>query len=65
MTSRSLARRLERLEEQVIPEDELKVWQIVIIDSDGTKTLGERIEWSPRARRRQISKAPEPWRRLR
>ena len=34
---------MERLEEQVIPEDELKVWQIVITDSDGTKTLGERL----------------------
>jgi len=61
MTSRSLARRLERLEEQVIPADELKVWQIVIMDSDGTKTLGERIEWSPRARQ---AKTPQPWRRL-
>jgi len=62
--TRSLARRLERLEEQVIPEDELKVWQIVIMDSDGTKKLGERIEWSADCRR-QISKASEPWRRLR
>jgi hypothetical protein len=62
--TRSLARRLERLEEQVIPEDELKVWQIVIMDSDGTKTLGERIEWSAVCRR-QISKASEPWGRLR
>ena len=64
MTGRSLSRRLERLEEELMPEDELKVWQIVIMDSDGTKTLGERIEWSA-AYRRPISKAPEPWRRLR
>ena len=27
MISRSLARRLERLEEHVIPEDERKVWE--------------------------------------
>lgn len=63
MTSRSLARRLERLEEQVIPEDELKVWQIVIMDSDGTKTLGERIEWSPSVQRRR-SNVRTSWRRL-
>jgi len=33
------------MEEQVIPEDERKVWEIVIVDSDGTKTpSGIRIE---------------------
>jgi hypothetical protein len=64
MTSRSLARRLERLEEQTMPIDEPKVWQIVLVDSDGTQTLGQRIEWSAR-RRRPEAKAPQPWRRLR
>ena len=62
MTSRSLARRLERLEEHIVPEDELKVWRIVIMDSDGTKTLGEMIEWFPRARQGNTLK---PWQRLR
>jgi hypothetical protein len=50
MISRTLARRLERLEDDILPADELKVWQIVITDSDGTETLGDRIEWSPRTR---------------
>jgi hypothetical protein len=62
--SRSLHRRLVRLGEQMKPMDEPKVWQIILMDSDGTQTLWRRIEWSA-ASRRQISKAPEPLRRLR
>jgi hypothetical protein len=50
---RSLYRRLERLEEHTTPMDEPKVWQIVFRHSDGTQTLGDRIEWSPRDRRRE------------
>jgi hypothetical protein len=59
--TRTLHRRLERLEEQTLPMDEPKVWQIIILGSDGTRTLGERIEmpsygrsrapWVPRTRR--------------
>ena len=53
MTSRSLVRRLERLEEQVMPEDERKVWEIIIVGSDGTRTpTGERIEMPPPGRTR-------------
>ena len=64
MTSRNLARRLDRLEEQMIPEDERKVWEIMIVDSDGTRTpTGERIEMSPSGRRRG-SNVPTSWRRL-
>ena len=33
----TLYRRLERLEEQTIPMDEPKVWQIIILNSDGTQ----------------------------
>jgi len=51
--TRILHRRLERLEEQTMPMDEPKVWQIVLKHSDGTQTLGDRIEWSPRGRRRE------------
>jgi hypothetical protein len=50
MINRTLARRLQRLEDDTLPADDLKVWQIVFLDSDGTKTLGDRIEWSPRSR---------------
>jgi len=50
--NRTLYRRLERLEEETMPVDEPKVWQIVFRHSDGTQTLGDRIEWSPRGRRR-------------
>jgi hypothetical protein len=50
MGTKSIYQRLARLEEQMMPTDEIKVWQIVITDSDGTKTLGDRIEWSPRSR---------------
>ena len=46
MTSKSFARRLERLEEELIPEDDSKVWEIILVDSDGTSTpSGIRIEW--------------------
>jgi len=64
MTSRSLARRLERLEVELIPEDDPKVWEIIVVDSDGTRTpAGIRIEMPPS--RRQGSKVPTSWRRLR
>ena len=43
--TRTLHRRLERLEEQTMPVDEPKVWQIVFKHTDGTETLGDRIEW--------------------
>jgi hypothetical protein len=57
MTSRSLARRLERLEEQVIPEDERKVWEMIIVDSDGTRTpTGIRIEMPGPGRTRGANK---------
>jgi len=59
--TRSLARRLERLEEQVIPADELKIWQIVIVDSDGAKTLGDRIEWSPQSRQWKNGRRRNRW----
>ena len=65
MTARSLARRLDRLEQQLIPEEEPKVWEIVIVDSDGTRTpTGKRIEMPPSGRLRG-SKTVQPWRRLR
>jgi hypothetical protein len=43
--NRNLSRRLERLEEQVAPLAEPRVWQIVIVDSDGSRREGEKIEW--------------------
>jgi hypothetical protein len=43
----SLSRRLERLEEQVAPLAEPKVWKIVIVDSDGSCRDGETITWRP------------------
>jgi len=45
MIGGSLLRRLERLEQHIMPEDEPRVWEIIIVDSDGTRTpTGERIE---------------------
>jgi hypothetical protein len=38
LTSRNLVRRLERLEQRLIPEDERKVWNIVLVDSNRTRT---------------------------
>jgi hypothetical protein len=66
MTSRSLARRLERLEEEMIPEDEPKVWEMIIVDSNRTRTTsGIRVEWPARLALRRGSKVPTSWRRLR
>jgi hypothetical protein len=66
MIGRSLARRLERLEEQVIPDDERKVWEMIVVDSDGTRTAsGIRVEWPARIALRRGSKGPTSWRRLR
>src|SRR5580765_7519341 len=44
---RALQRRLKHLEEQVIPTEEPRVWQVVYVDSDGTRELGPRIELPP------------------
>ena len=33
-----LYRRLELLEEEILPAEELKVWEVVIVDSDGEMT---------------------------
>ena len=52
LISRNLSRRLERLEEHVMPEIVRKVWQIVIVDSDGSRREGEKIAWqAPRPAR--------------
>lgn len=45
--TRSLSRRLERLEEQVAPLAEPRVWQIVIVDSDGSRRNDSIIKWQP------------------
>jgi len=44
---RTLSRRLERLEEESAPMGETMVWQIVYVDSDGSRREGEKIEWTP------------------
>jgi len=62
MSSKNLARRLHRLEERMIPEDEPKVWEIIVVDSDGTKTpSGIRVEMASYSRRRGL-KVPPSWR---
>jgi hypothetical protein len=45
VSSRNLSRRLERLEERVMPPTVSKVWQIVYVDSDGRMHEGDKIEW--------------------
>jgi hypothetical protein len=46
MIRRTLSRRLERLQESMIPSTERKVWQIVTINSDGTTApSGFSFEW--------------------
>jgi hypothetical protein len=45
MITRNLSRRLERLEDRMMPEVVRRVWQIVYVDSDGSRREGEKIEW--------------------
>jgi hypothetical protein len=48
MMRQSLQRRLERLEEAVLPvEDEPETIEVYYCDTDGTKTLGQVIELPP------------------
>jgi hypothetical protein len=47
MISRTLSRRLERLEEQKPSMDVVKVWQIVTIDSDGNREHGPGYQFQP------------------
>jgi hypothetical protein len=49
MTGRSLSRRLERLEEHTMPEDEPTVWEIILVDSDGTRTTDRNAAVRPTA----------------
>jgi len=45
--TRTLARRLNKLEEQLKPGVEPKVWQVIIVHPDGRQELERLIEWSP------------------
>jgi hypothetical protein len=45
--TRTLAWRLNKLEEQLKPGAEPKVWQVVIVHPDGRRELERLIEWSP------------------
>jgi len=38
MNARGLSRRLDRLEQHILPLDQPKVWEVVQVDSDGTRT---------------------------
>jgi hypothetical protein len=56
MISRSLTRRLKRLEEVITPEIVRRVWHIIIVDSEGSRLEGETIEWqAPRPDQRDAS----------
>ncbi len=45
MINRNLSRQLERLEERITPETVRRVWQILIVEPDGSRREGEKIEW--------------------
>jgi hypothetical protein len=48
MNARGLSRRLDRLEQRILPLDQPKVWEVVQVDSDGTRTpTNIRIEMPP------------------
>ena len=45
MVKRNLSRRLERLEEVISTETVRRVWQILIVQPDGSRREAETIEW--------------------
>jgi hypothetical protein len=45
MINRNLSRRLERLEEAITPETVRGVWQILIVQPDGSRREGAKIQW--------------------
>ena len=45
MIIRNIARRLERLEEVIAPETVRRIWQILIVQPDGSRREAETIEW--------------------
>jgi len=45
--TKTLTRRLDKLEEQLRPGEEPRRWQVVIVHSDGTQEPGPLIERSP------------------
>jgi hypothetical protein len=48
MNARGLSRRLDRLEQHILPLGQPKVWEVVQVDSDGTRTpTGIMIEMPP------------------
>jgi hypothetical protein len=49
MIAKNITRRLERLEDATMPAGEPKVWQIIIVNSDGSRTEGATITWYPHA----------------
>lgn len=55
MISKTLSRRLARLEESMIQSIERKVWQIVIVDADGSRRDGPIIVWQRPGRFTKVS----------
>lgn len=53
--TRNLYRRLEHLEELRTPEEEPRTWQVIYVDSDGTRELG------PVIRVPMPNRWAEPW----
>ena len=43
--TRALSRRLGRLEEQLKPAEEPRIWQVVFVDSNGGRTDGPQVAW--------------------
>jgi hypothetical protein len=57
MITRTLSRRLVKLEESMIPSIERKAWQIVIFDSDRSRRDGPVIEWQRLGRSNRFQRA--------
>jgi hypothetical protein len=55
MINKNISRRLERLEEAAMPVREPKVWQVRIVNTDGSRTEGRKITWSPSASRNRAA----------
>jgi hypothetical protein len=61
MITRNLSRRLERLAGQMMPPDEVRFWNVRIMNSGGTEApSGCTIEWSAWVSRGLLLTQPDP-----
>jgi hypothetical protein len=55
MPNKALLNRLQRMERVINPTIITRVWRIVVVATDGQKTPGPEISWTPRVRKTPVT----------